>query len=216
MKKNLHNNKTKLIARAMLLVLLLTSAVNFTACGNKGLESGFDRKGQLPQFLCAYKSNKREFDINDVTLTFYYGGHYWNYSQNGTKLDCSEGLECLSFELRFENDKGDVHLIKKVEENFISDKYNITYESKIYNFLLFAYVDTILTYSHKEEIEIPKELFVEESGCIVFGIYSDEYVYIYDREHIEETMDCDFYQIAAISIFYKKVGDKIILSPEEL
>ncbi|MBO5715462.1 MAG: hypothetical protein J6S23_03600 [Clostridia bacterium] len=201
------SNKTKLIARLILVVILLTSTLTLASCGNKGLENGFNPKGRLNTFMCAYKSDKTEFDIDDVTLTFYYGGHYWDYI-SGQKVDYSENLECECFELYFENENGDIYLIKKVEENFISDKYLITPDYKNYDLLFFYYSDMTPIFSHSEEIKIPRELFTDESGTIVFKICSKELVYVSNRDYVDD----DSYVITGISIHYKKSGDKIILS----
>lgn len=77
---NFKINKTKLVARVMLLALIL-SIFAATGCSNptditKGLKKGFsgsDFKDESNPCLIAYESDKNEFDITDVTLTFYYG-----------------------------------------------------------------------------------------------------------------------------------------------
>ena len=149
------NFKTKLIARALLLILLLASAVNFTACRNKGLEAGFDQRGHVPEFLCAYKSDKREFDIDDVILTFYYGGN--------------KGIHLPSFELYFENEEGNEYLIKEIK-NHNPEQYMVSIE---YKRILFIYDGTI-TFTYGEILKIPKELFVNDKGYIRFCMKSND------------------------------------------
>ena len=179
-------NKTKLIAKIMLVVLLLTSALTLTACIEKeGLEAGFewDHAEIGNRYFCAYKSHKKEFDINDVTLTFYYGG--------------SHGIED-SFGLYFENEKGDVYLIKKIE-NHNPDDYKMEWEG-MYERKVF---------SHFEVITIPKELFVDDSGYIWFFLGRE---YIIDSNNNSSKIDT--LGGGAIRVDYKKSGDMIILSDE--
>ena len=145
------NFKTKLFARIMLLVLLLASAVNFTACGQKGLEAGFkwhEHPDAYMEYFCAYRSNKREFNISDVTLTFYYGG--------------VGGMNCSAFRLYFENENGDVYLIKKIR-NHNPDDYKVHVEG-------YTMWDSHREFNYCENITIPKELFVNDSGYIFFGL----------------------------------------------
>ena len=102
---NLKLNKTKLVARLMVVILLLTSTLTLASCGNKGLEAGFyytsigNDDAPYPMFRCAYKSDKTEFDINDVTLTFYYGGLYSLYLQEERS-----SISYPGYELYFSND----------------------------------------------------------------------------------------------------------------
>ena len=181
---NLQYRKPAIAARVMLIILLLTSALSLGACGNKGLEAGFvwrNHPDSTSDYFCAYKSDKREFDINDVTLTFYYGGHY--------------GIEYPSFELYFENENNDIYLIKKVDDHNPED-YLIDTDYK----KLFAKDKRV--FNHSEIITIPKELFINDNGYILF-VLAYEY---------EQNMKPD--RLATIGILYEKRGDKIFLSEE--
>ena len=83
--KKIKFNKTKIVARVMLVVLLLSSAINLAGCSNNwleinnnegiewGLKSSGLRREEVNLVSVAYKSDKKEFDVNDVTLTFFYG-----------------------------------------------------------------------------------------------------------------------------------------------
>ena len=178
------NFKTKLISRIMLLLLLLASALSFAGCGNKGLEGGFNRKGLLPSFLSAYRSDKREFDIDDVTLTFYYGG--------------SNGIEYPSFKLYFENENGDIHLIKEVN-NHDPENYIVKLEHKK---ILFVYKTTKI-FNHSESITIPKELFVNNVGYIMFYFKNT-------TENLDNESEPLY--LGTVVIYYKVEGDTIFLS----
>ena len=102
---NFKLNKTKLVAKLMLIILLLTSILTLASCGNKGLEDGMFQYGEImPDFMCGYKSNINQFDINDVTLDFYYGIVHPN-------------CEIESFELYFIDESEKMYLIKKVNES---------------------------------------------------------------------------------------------------
>ena len=188
-KTNFKINKTKLIARMMLIVLLLTSAVNFTACRNKGLEAGFKWR-QHPDgtsdYFCAYKSDKREFDINDVTLIFYYG--------------CTKGITCPSFKLYFENKNGDIYLIKEVRDPNPDDyKVNLEYKETLF----FNTYEKVFNYS--ESITIPKELFVNDSGVILFNV-----AITWSIDDLINESEWD--NITRAAIYYKVKDNTVILS----
>ena len=192
-------NKTKLIARVMLVVLLFAGALNLAGCGNKGLEAGFDTTGiggcdDAPIFKCAYKSDVTEFDIENVTLRFYYGGFYELF-----ETATEQYLSYPVFELYLFNDANpeDKILIKRVEENLISEKYR-------------AYITTekfkqIVKYNHSEDVTIPKEIFIDESGLIWFSVNGQN---VLDSYSTDETL-------CIIGVYYSKIENKIILSTKE-
>ena len=68
----------------LLLVLMIISIV-CTGCSNTGVESGFeffsfsDESCESNQFHCGYKTERTEFDIDDVTIDLYYGGEFYDY-----------------------------------------------------------------------------------------------------------------------------------------
>ena len=196
---NLKLNKTKLVARLMLVILLLTSALTLASCGNqsKGLEVGFDvnRDHMALAFKCAYRSDKTEFNINDVTLTFYYGG-FFEYSID---IERRDRFSYPTFELSFYDEESDKRiLIRKVEENLVSDKYR----AYVTNTNFFT---RVISYNHSEEITIPKELFNKDFGIIYFCIYGANV-----RENAEVR------RITSAQISYKKDGDTITLLGETL
>ena len=187
-------NKTKIVARVMLVILLISSAINLAGCGNKGLEAGESKYGDfIPMFMCGYKSDNNEFDIDNVTLDFYYGCTAYKYS-------------VPRFELYFSDEKENMYLIKKVDEELTSEKYNI--ETKYVPFLMRSFINN-LTYNYCEKITIPKELFDKKEGYLFFMISTESLYY-------GETSDCLFCNnqykthILAEQILYYKVDGNIV------
>ena len=158
------------------------------------IESGFTLPNdgcETSIFQCAYKSDKTVFDIDNVTLDFYYGGYY-NPSVEYELIF----TDIPSFELYFEDDGGEKYYIKQVEENFISEKYNCEFiDNGEY------IIDIIFNYS--ESITIPKEIFTKDSGYIYFTIYGKNV-----RNHNPQTE-----LITGIGFYYKVIGGgKVLLS----
>ena len=60
-----------------ILIMLIAGPIVDNLFDN-GIESGFSISNSepSPMITCAVKSEKNAFDINDVTLTFYYGGDF--------------------------------------------------------------------------------------------------------------------------------------------
>ena len=83
MKKHIfETKKTKLIARVMLLVLLLASALSFAGCGEPHIKKGQYYKESYTDHSLALKivSNTEEFALNDVTFRVYIGLHKRSHS----------------------------------------------------------------------------------------------------------------------------------------
>ena len=196
-----------------LLIVLLIISMSFTGCiwnnttdtgTSEGLESGFvfSSNGyaseEMYPFFCGYKTDRTEFDIDDVTIDLYYGVECCNDS----------GLICMggsipSFDIyaalwdeEFNDGYESKYLIKHVEEELISRKYNC----KVITTQRGAgwFIEEII-YNHHETIKIPKEVFVTETGCILILIYD---------------IDEEVYSITSTGFYYKMVGEKVILSTE--
>lgn len=190
--------RTRLIARVMLFILIV-SIFAMMGCSNqtditKGLRNGFsgsDFTNEKNACLIAYESDKNEFDINDVTLTFHFGFAL----PSGIELELT-GESYPVYELYFENEEGMSVLVKHVEENLISEKY----ECKVIFDDNYHIIEIL--YNHSETLTIPQELFTKETGIIHFCIYS---------ENIRE-FDSKFRLINSIEIYYKKEKNNIILS----
>ena len=163
------------------------------------LENGFNPSNdadETPIFYCAYRSNKTEFNINDVTLDFYYGGYYYP----GVKNELENAHDFPSFELYFTDDEGNKFFVKRVEENFVSDKYSceLIYDNdwNVVN----------VEFNHSEAVTIPKEIFTEDVGLIYFGIYGDN-----TKDHESQTKF-----ITGKAIHYKVIGEQVVLSNQPI
>ena len=203
--------KERRIFRVLLILMIFSLLV--TGCGQNAdtnpdndsgetdtsvgavLESGFkksDAECETPLFHCAYRSDKTEFDIDDVTLDFYYGG--W-FSNLGIDYDLRQH-NFPTFEIYFTNDANDKCFVKRVEENLVSEKYRCKFiYDDDWNFIE-------LKFNHSESITIPREIFTENEGVIYFAIYSK------NANHTVPEVEW----IAGKAIFYKIIGEKVILS----
>lgn len=209
-----HNPQRKLrvwkwsaIAASICVVIALGSVIvpnlmeRFDPIIDTGLESGFKPLAGSEETLfnfCAYKSDTNEFDINDVTLDFYYGGYFYN----GIEFALENDQNYPTFDLYFVNDQGDRCLVKHSEENFVSDKYSceVVFDEN-------GYMKEI-KYNHSEQLTIPAELFTKQSGQIWLEI---EGVNILETEP-ENRKDIF---ITGICIFYKVNNGQIILSSQK-
>ena len=196
---NLKLNKTKLVARLMIVILLLTSALTLASCGNKGLEVGMFKYGEfMPEFMCGYKSNINQFYINDVTLDFYYGIVHPNY-------------EIESFELYFIDESEEMHLIKKVNESLAQEKYRIEY--KHVPFLMRFFVDN-LKYNYSEKITIPKELFAQEEGYLMFALTTETMYGGEDTGCRACSHQCKTHTLSRQILYYKVDGNSVTIYSE--
>ena len=162
-----------------------------------GLESGFivSSGDESPSITCALKSDKTEFDIDDVTLDFYYGILFTGSEEYAREYG---GHNIPSFDICFENIKGDrLILIRHVEENLVSEKYRTVW---VYDE---NYSATFTIYNHSETLTIPKELFTPEEDVILFSIYGTDV----------NSYDPVYKGIAYKYIYYKIDGDKVIIYP---
>lgn len=162
---------------------------------------------ESPPGYAAFSSDKDSFDINDVTLTFYYGDSY----SSGVEADLSFRSYPIFdvYFTHFNQGKYDKYLVKHVEENFVSEKYRcfLTHDY-IYAIYYGGYVLDIVDvqYNHSEEFTIPKEVFIKESGVIFFRVKGDN---VRDNDPRMEHM-------AGIDIYYKIVDGRVILSDREI
>ncbi len=196
------------------LLILLIISLSFTGCvwndttdsnTSEGLESGFKYSSvgcdDSSIFHCGYKTDKTEFDLDHVTVDLYYGGEFYN--DYGTLC---VGFNIPSFDIfvavwNEENRNYDKkYLLKHVEENFISEKYNC---KVLYTKCLFGETAEIV-FNHYETINIPKEAFSNENGAIaimIFGTYTDKG---YQKEE----------NITGTIFYYKVVDGKVVLSSQ--
>ena len=188
-----NTNTVKQILARVVLIIMITSLLTLVSCKSDGLEAGFKMpirgSGLVNYFNLAYKSDTNQFDINNVTLTFYYGGAY----EDDIEYMRETTFNYPNFELYFYNDEQTHILARRVEENLVSEKYGWTCR------------DSRRVFNHSEELTIPKELFTKETGVISLGLFGAD-----TRMNEEEPRELN-----SIDIYYKKDGDKITLSSEE-
>ncbi len=188
-----------MLAAVMLILSLLLGGCSVF---QQGFDNGFYDTSILPRELqnlqAACVGEKRVFDINDVTLDFYYGffsegPEYW--TQRTVTLSfvnyCGD---------HFNEEKYIKKEIRKMDGSvFFTDKYKVATE---YSFL----GTTKFNYNHCETITVPQELFYGEKGYILFQITFDFFNVETNYMHQDS---------GATRFFYKVDGDKVILSDKE-
>ena len=184
------------IGAIILLVLALTVIVVISLITKNGvLKQGFSISHgceDMNPVCCAYQSDQKIFDMNDVTLDFYYGAIRGSISGYKDRR--------VFTTVYFQHKGQDRKVIKILEENIFSEKYNI-YET---NRLLANILD--LEYNYSEKITIPKELFINETGIITFNIYAE----VFNENGVSGAS-----YGASQPIYYKVTGNKVELSTKE-
>lgn len=168
------------------------------------LEYGFKYRTDVcidcaPVGHTAYKSNTDTFYIDNVTLTFYFGTLWGNRDEASLERVHKTYIDVPRFKLVFADEKEeDIHTIKTVEENYISQKYGLKYTDYReegwgeYQFY------------HCEDLTIPKDLFCKKRGVVHFMIYG---VDVHTGEPEEILLNAE-------TIKYEFIGpNKVILSP---
>ena len=158
-----------------------------------GLEYGFDSGAgcESPPYECAYRSPKAVFDIDDVTLEFFFGGHYPPNVEAFLKVE-----SIPSFEVCFIDEQGKKIVVQRVDENFVSEKYKCTWMyDENWNFIETAF-------NHSETLTVPKEIFLKETGSFSFQI----------RKPFAIEPDFSKQRIMGTRIFYKTTGNTVTLS----
>ena len=165
----------------ILIVLTLISAITGCSQQEKGLEGGFyPAEGMSNSMICAFKSDKREFDVNDVTLTFCFGG-CWSVS--GVEFE-REQRSYPGFDLYFWN-KGQRYFIRHEPRDFVSDEFD-------YQEVKNEDGSKRIHFNHSEQITVPKEIFNELTGGFAFVIYGIN----------AKSTDQKEQKLASISIWY--------------
>jgi len=187
--------------------VILVMAFSFGAgCGPEwALESGFDDKwtnGNPPvfPFQCAYRSDKTEFDLDDVTLTFFYGNIRvtagTSYTGEFNFIDREELIERTSHIEVYWSQSGEKTIIKTIPpEEFFSDGY-----------VLAGTENGKFIYTHSEVLTIPREIFEDSVNKIALGIrqvHTEEYRILANKT---------FGFNEGVAVHYKITGNTVKLS----
>lgn len=198
----------------MLCVFIICSVLTvFAACENKKDEEEAD----IPNTAyCKFEYEKDVYDINDVELTFYSGDTFLQ------RWWC-QGQEFDPTQVEFANEEGTVEY--QTEYEFLLDRYEKLqkyrpqycdfyftsfgekYHIKRINEFEFKGESGYSAWQYSETLRIPPELFVNEYGTIY---YSWEMTPPGDSNELAH-----FFRRSCCA-YYKKDGDKIYISREDL
>ena len=160
---------------ALGIISLILSICCLSSCGGGALEIGFSRFTHLPQIMEAVKSDRSDFNINDVTLDFYYGGEASEYSDDDDRVSvgvalyfCNqEAYRAIEFDTLYDdytNVEGLFFAGFISTEDFNSGEYSVDV-SRLGK----------VTFKHHEALTVPADVFIEDDdhfGFAALEIYS--------------------------------------------
>lgn len=178
-----------IIITALFVSLYVPSMNTKNPAGNGGEHHG---SAPQPSESCIFKADKTEFDIDDVTLTFFFGCHF------NKVIDLSSGWNVPEFDVYFADIYNEpLYLIRHSTENFASEEYRIT---DILDEQDHHLIETV--YNHSETVTIPAELFTKQQGALVFAVSG---VNLNSQEQKYELITCVYFN-------YDIVNGKVIIS----
>lgn len=171
-------------------VLLLTLII-FSSCSNpNSINIGHNgiNLGRLPNVAIGIRSNKTEFNVNDVTLDFSFGNEsgatgciYLDdeecpiicvamYFYNAKYMDArNEFVDGSRYpEIAYFKDYKEIegwHFVKSITANDYNEKCKVQFNYWGHT-----------KYDHTETLTIPKEVFELTTGYVCFGIYEIAYI----------------------------------------
>ena len=178
----------KIVLRIISAICMVLLCFSMASCSNsKGINIGFNGKwiGTLPDVHFGIKSDKTEFDINNVTLDFSYGdgsvgevgGYIGNYVEGAEETeDCPIVCVAVYFynskygntlgEARFEDYKNieGLYFVKEISLDDYNENYDV--ENNIFG----------SKYEHTETLTIPQETFELTTGFVCIGVYAIAYI----------------------------------------
>ena len=204
-------NKTKLIARVMLVVLLLSSAINLMGClkEDKYMYIAHNRDASNEIQSIAYSSDV-EFDIDNVNINVSYGVHKLNIFgevkpnpkdqvASGTYKNYNFSLSAYICNCVDYPEEHPVQNTNCILFNYVCDEELFSKE--------YGYIDTPsfisngVVYNHTDNIIIPEYMFDKDWGIVYIRLQL--YVYLDDID-VNCLLSEDF-----INLEYIKTGDKI-------
>ncbi len=203
-------NKTKIVARVMLVVLLLSSAINLSGCGKEDEYIFHPHSPELHNYIhsIAYSSG-RKFYIDNVNINVSYAIHKLNIFGE-VKPDAKEKLAY---------NWGNYSLYIYMCNSNTSHEYGPNYDhcclllKHITDEELFSkefgcidtpfFINNGVVYNHTDNIVIPKSFFDDDSGTI--RIKLQLYVDTEESGNFYVTED-------RFMVTYEKTGDSIFLT----
>ena len=159
--------------RILSVIMLTILFLSMFGCTSKaGLESGFTYKGDkpLPDFFLAFKSDKTEFDINDVTINISIG-----LESEFSPLDDPRYIlklivvdEQNFVESTLHDDYAYRKTLTLLKECVDFSNKKFYYESEQINSRTFK-----VSFNHSEAITIPAEMFSQQSGVLKLVLYQE-------------------------------------------
>ncbi len=153
------------------------------------LPHGVAATNDMPSDFATFIGDQRDAPRDAVTLTFYYGSFFYR----NLEYERAEHTDIPVFDLYIESDDGTQYHIRRVEENYVSEKYRCYEVSKEKHGIV---------YRHGERVLLPSELFVEESGRFRFCVRGTNVKNIYPESDL----------IIGRYVFYQCHGDTVRLS----
>lgn len=143
------------------------------------LERGFGYYGHIvSDFLCAVKSDKTEFAIDDVTLDFYFSidSITWeNINYEDYQVKCVALYFCDSKYMTYPMPMTDMFQDYKAIEGhyFIKEISYEEFDAEEYSMTTTFFGGT--KFNHKETFTIPQDIFAYNEGKIFFRIMNIQY-----------------------------------------
>ena len=204
-------NKTKIVARVMLVVLLLSSAINLSGCGQEYKYMYIaHHRGSTNVIQSIVYSSDAEFDIDNVNINGSYGVHKLNIFgevkpnpkdqvASGTYKNYNFSLSayiCNCVEYHEENSTENTSCILF---NYITDEELF---SKEFGYIHTpSFINNGVVYNHTDNVVIPEYMFDKDWGIVYIRLQL--YVYLDDID-VNCLLSEDF-----INLEYIKTGDKI-------
>lgn len=157
----------------------------------------------IPIILCRYQNYQNFYDIDNVVIKFSYGSTFYNLEntlENGLNIP---NFDIVLYEYGqevWEKPKKEI-LYKSVNENLVSEKYKyeIIYDEN-------KYIKEAI-FNHSEDIKIPKELFIEETGRIMICIQGNKVI----GRNSDGTTKVQYVTFNSYNILYKIENGKVVL-----
>ena len=211
MKKHIFETKRiKLIARVMLLVLLLASALSFAGCGqyHKYVYFAMDNisGGPDPKLIkiARVSTDILEFNDRDLVVDLYIGMHELTIFGQ-VKSNPKEQLPTTD---RNDTFSLSIFMCKELDNNeYKSTKLKTIQDEELFS-KKYGYIDTPffnngITYMHIEEIIIPKDYFYKDHGNVLIRLELSKYT---------KEMEYCPYIVYTITIKYANNNGNIVLS----